>query len=96
MEMMLDSVSFKFVRQDMIISPQMMDTVQVPLLSVKLETAAGDDLVIVDHILDYNTTSAVTHTLYLYSKRKLNMMHTLFYGVQDYLAGSIIFSNLDL
>ena len=58
MEMMLDSGSaVSLVRKDMI-SPQMMNIVQVPLPPVKLVTAAGDDLVIVDHI---QTTIQLQH-----------------------------------
>ena len=49
MEMMLDSGSaVSLIRKDMI-SPQMINIVQVPLPPVKPVTAAGDDLVIVDY-----------------------------------------------
>ena len=50
MEMMLDSGSaVSLVRKDMI-SPQMNNVVYIPLPLVKLVTAAGDDLLMVDHI----------------------------------------------
>ena len=50
MEIMLDSGSaVSLVRQDMI-SPLMTSVVHIPLPHVKLVTAAGNDLLIVDHI----------------------------------------------
>ena len=66
MEMMLDSGSaVSLVRKDMI-SPQMNDVVHIPLPLVKLVTATGDNLLIVDHIqttvrIQHHT---VTHSFY--------------------------------
>ena len=58
MEMMLDSGSaVSLVRKDMM-SSQMTDVVHLPLPLVKLVTAAGDDLLIVDHI---QTTVRIQH-----------------------------------
>ena len=50
MEIMLDSGSaVSLIRQDMI-SPLMTSVIHIPLPQVKLVTAAGNDLLIVDHI----------------------------------------------
>ena len=50
MEIMLDSGSVvSLIRQDMI-SPLMTSVVHIPLPQVKLVTAAGNDLLMVDHI----------------------------------------------
>ena len=50
MEIMLDSRSaVSLVRQD-IISPPMTSVLHIPLPQVELVTAAGNDLLIVDHI----------------------------------------------
>ena len=58
MEMMLDSGSVvSLVRKDMM-SPQMINVAQIPLPAVKLVTAAGDDLLMVDHI---QTTVQIQH-----------------------------------
>ena len=57
-EMMLDSGSVvSLVRKDMM-SPQMINVAQIPLPAVKLVTAAGDDLLMVDHI---QTTVQIQH-----------------------------------
>lgn len=59
MEMMLDSGSaVSLVKKEDMISPLMNNVVQVFLPQVKLVTAAGDDLLIVDHI---QTTVQIQH-----------------------------------
>ena len=58
MEMMLDSGSaVSLVRKDMM-SSQMNNVTQIPLPAVKLVTAAGDDLLMIDHI---QTTVQIQH-----------------------------------
>ena len=73
MEMMLDSGSaVSLVRKDMI-SPQMNNVVHIPPPLVKLVTAAGDDLLIVDHI---QTTVRIQHRTVTHSFIVVNTLVT--------------------
>ena len=73
MEMMLDSgFAVSLVRKDMI-SPQMNNVVHIPLPLVKLVTATGDNLLIVDHI---QTTVRIQHHTVTHSFIVVNTLVT--------------------